>query len=66
MIRRPTAQSAQSAEPKVSPDQNLPSKKHWAQRIDLLNFRRLYESDAQGMLDREMLDDVGYGIYIRA
>jgi len=26
---------------------------------------RLYESDARGMLDKELLDDVGYGIYAR-
>ena len=28
-------------------------------------IRRLYESDAQGMLDQDLLDDVGYSIHVR-
>jgi hypothetical protein len=33
--------------------------------VDPLKIRRLYESDARGMLDEELLDDVGYGFYVR-
>jgi hypothetical protein len=33
--------------------------------VDPRKIHRLYESDAQGMLDRDLLDDVGYGIYSR-
>jgi hypothetical protein len=39
--------------------------RRWSRRVDPLKIRRLYESDARGMLDRELLDDVGYGIYCR-
>jgi hypothetical protein len=43
----------------------LPGNRRWAQRVDPLKIRRLYESDARGMLDLELLDDVGYGLYVR-
>lgn len=36
----------------------------WARRVEPQKIRRLYESDAQGMLDQELLDDVGYGFYV--
>jgi hypothetical protein len=38
---------------------------HWARRVARDKVRRLYESDAQGRLDVELLDDVGYGFYVR-
>ncbi len=41
------------------------SKIHWSRRVSRDKIRRLYESDARGMLDEELLDDVGYGIYAR-
>jgi hypothetical protein len=28
-------------------------------------MRRLYESDASGLLDEQLLDDVGFGIFAR-
>jgi ribosomal protein L37AE/L43A len=37
----------------------------WASRVDPRKIRRLYRSDAEGMLDEDLLDDVGYGIYVR-
>ena len=37
----------------------------WARRVDPVKVRRLYQGDAQGMLDVALLDDVGYGIYAR-
>jgi hypothetical protein len=37
----------------------------WASRVDPAKIRRLYESDAEGMLDEDLLDDVGYGIYVQ-
>jgi len=36
-----------------------------SRRVPRHKIRRLYESDARGMLDEELLDDVGYGIYAR-
>jgi hypothetical protein len=45
--------------------QEQTSQRQWPNRIDPLKIRRLYESDARGMLDRELLDDVGYGLYVR-
>jgi hypothetical protein len=37
----------------------------WPSRVDPDKIRQLYQSDAQGMLDRDLLDEVGYGIYVR-
>lgn len=37
----------------------------WSRRVSRDKIHRLYESDARGMLDEELLDDVGYGIYAR-
>ncbi len=37
----------------------------WSPRVPAHKVRRLYESDAQGMLDEELLDEVGYGILAR-
>lgn len=41
------------------------SKARWSRRVSPDKIRRLYESDAQGMLDVDLLDDAGYGIYVR-
>ena len=41
------------------------TKIHWSRSVSRDKIRRLYESDARGMLDEELLDDVGYGIYAR-
>jgi len=40
------------------------SEVHWAERVSPHKIRRLYESDARGMLDEDLLDEVGYGIYV--
>jgi ribosomal protein L37AE/L43A len=40
------------------------AKIRWSRRVDPQKIRRLYESDAQGMLDEDLLNDVGYGIYV--
>lgn len=37
----------------------------WAPRVPQNKIRRLYESDAAGMLDEELLDDVAYAIWER-
>ena len=37
----------------------------WAPRLKPYLFRRLYESDAQGYLDIELLDKVGWALYSR-
>jgi hypothetical protein len=37
----------------------------WAPRVDPNKLRRLYQLDAQGILDADLLDEVGYGLYSR-
>ncbi len=38
---------------------------HWSGRIPRYKIRRLYELDALGILDDELVDDVAYGFYAR-
>ena len=44
------------------PTQN---KFHWARRVSRRKIQRLYESDAQGLLDEDLLNEVHYAIYAR-
>jgi hypothetical protein len=37
----------------------------WAPRVQPHKLRRLYELDAQGILDQDMIDEVGYSLYSR-
>ena len=37
----------------------------WAPRVDPQLIRRLYLSDARGLLDEELLEEVSYGLYCR-
>jgi hypothetical protein len=37
----------------------------WAERVSRRDIQRLYESDARGMLDEELLDQVHYAIHAR-
>lgn len=37
----------------------------WGMRVPKWKLRRLYQSDAQGLLDEELLDDVGYTLLER-
>jgi hypothetical protein len=43
---------------------NTSTKIRWTRRVEPQKIRRLYESDARGMLDEELLNDVGYGFYV--
>jgi hypothetical protein len=38
---------------------------NWGQRVPKWKLRRLYESDAQGLLDEDLLNDVGYTLLER-
>ena len=38
---------------------------HWAPRVPKQKIRRLYESEARGVLDEALLDDVGLMLYLR-
>ena len=38
---------------------------HWSSRVPLHKIRRLYESDARGLLNEELLDDVGHALFAR-
>jgi len=42
-----------------------PDKFHWAKRVARRDIQRLYESDARGMLDQELLDQVHHTIRTR-
>ncbi len=44
------------------PDQD---KFQWAKRVSRRDIQRLYESDARGMLDEELLNEVHYAIHVR-
>ena len=37
----------------------------WARRVEQQKIRRLYASDARGIVDEELIDDVGYAMYAR-
>lgn len=37
----------------------------WTPRLNPQQLRRLYERDAQGLLDDDLLDEVGYALYSR-
>ncbi len=37
----------------------------WARRVQQQKIRQLYASDARGIVDEELIDDVGYAIYAR-
>lgn len=38
---------------------------HWSKRVSRRDIQRLYESDAQGLLDEDLLDQVHYAIHAR-
>jgi hypothetical protein len=38
---------------------------HWPPRVSKAKLRRLYQADAQGIVDRELLDDVGITLLLR-
>jgi hypothetical protein len=40
-------------------------KPEWAPRVRMEKIRRIYQNDARGILDEELLDDVGITLYCR-
>ncbi|HEY3341750.1 MAG TPA: hypothetical protein VGK81_07020, partial [Anaerolineae bacterium] len=38
---------------------------HWAPRVKQNLIRRLYETDARGIYDEELIDEVGYALLAR-
>jgi hypothetical protein len=44
---------------------NSKQKIKWAPRVRRDQIRRLYEADAQGIIDEELVDEVAYAIYAR-
>lgn len=48
-----------------SSDQEAIADVHWAPRVNPHLIRRLYETDARGILDEELIDKVGYALYAR-
>lgn len=38
---------------------------HWSPRVPKWKLQRLYESEAQGMLDEDLLEDVGLTLLLR-
>ncbi len=47
------------------PSAKTPAPIRWAPRVRPEKLRRLYESEARGILDAELLDDVGTTLYCR-
>ena len=43
----------------------MSDKFHWAKRVSRRDIQRLYESDARGMLDEELLDQLTFAIHVR-
>jgi ribosomal protein L37AE/L43A len=45
------------------------SKEHkqpqWAPQVPLEQVRKLYENSAKGIIDEELIDEIGYGLYVR-
>jgi hypothetical protein len=37
----------------------------WAPKVRQFKIRQLYENDAQGLVDEELIDEVGYALYAR-
>src|SRR3954447_14811943 len=37
----------------------------WAPRVDPQKIRRLYETDARGIVDDELIEEVGFALYSR-
>ena len=37
----------------------------WAPKVRRFKIRQLYENDAQGIVDEELIDEVGYALYAR-
>ena len=46
----------------MSPSNRLPT---WAARVPKSKIRRLYETDAKGIYDEDLIDEVGYGLLAR-
>jgi len=44
---------------------NGEQKLRWAQKVRREKIRRLYETDAKGIIDEELIDEVGYAFYAR-
>jgi hypothetical protein len=38
---------------------------HWARKVSQAKIRRLYQTDALGIVDEELIDDVGSALYAR-
>jgi ribosomal protein L37AE/L43A len=41
------------------------AKIRWAAKVDPVKIRRLYQRDAQGIVDEDLIDEVAYGFYAR-
>jgi hypothetical protein len=52
-----------SSEPQAK--RSRPAELRWEPRVPGDRIRRLYETDARGILDEELLDDVAYALYAR-
>ena len=46
----------------VTPSNRLP---RWAPRVSKRKIHQLYETDAQGIYDLDLIDEVGYGLLVR-
>ena len=51
--------------PPTAADSHDLAEVRWAPRVNPSAIRRLYETDARGIVDGEQIDDVGYALYAR-
>jgi hypothetical protein len=47
------------------PDSGGAAEVRWASRVNPSLLHRLYENDARGLVDEELIDKVGFGLYAR-
>jgi len=52
-------------EPGVPSGLEGPGDPRWASRVNPTTIRRLYETDARGVVDEELIDEVGFALYAR-
>src|SRR2546427_13195711 len=48
-----------------TPDKYDLAEVRWAPRVNPQKIRRLYETDARGIVDEELIEEVGFGLYSR-
>ena len=70
-LAAPTSAAAVTRSPatlgrkEVTPHRDDAEPIQWAPKVERDKIRRLYETDAKGIVDEDLIDDVGYSLYAR-